>query len=45
MTEVNSLPLFDLDLPSPPYLDMNIGIWNCRGALNPSFQNFVHDLV
>lgn len=24
---------------------MNIVIWNCRGALKPSFQNHVKDLV
>ena len=26
-------------------LNMNIVSWNCRGALNPSFNNFVLDLV
>lgn len=26
-------------------LDMNIVSWNCRGALNPSFNNSVRDLV
>lgn len=25
-------------------LIMNIVTWKCRGALNPSFQNFVHNL-
>ena len=24
---------------------MNIVSWNCRGALNPLFNNSVHDLV
>ncbi|XP_075636746.1 uncharacterized protein LOC142608962 [Castanea sativa] len=24
---------------------MNILVWNCRGALNPSFQSFVHNLT
>ena len=24
---------------------MNILVWNCRGALNPSFQSFVHNMT
>lgn len=43
--EVSSLPLSDFFLSSPSTLDMNIVIWNCRGALSPSFQIFVHNLV
>ena len=26
-------------------VSMNLVIWNCRGALKPSFQNHVRDLV
>ena len=26
-------------------LFMNIIVWNCRGALKPNFQDYVHDLV
>nr|XP_023880579.1 uncharacterized protein LOC111992963 [Quercus suber] len=39
------LPLIDhcslLFYPSP----INFLIWNCRGALKPSFQNYIHDLT
>ena len=24
---------------------MNIVVWNCRGALSPSFQSFFHDMA
>lgn len=45
MAEVSPLPLADL-FPFPPFiLVMNIVIWNCRGASNPSFQSYVHNLV
>ena len=48
--QVSPLPLSNLASPPVFYfcflsLIMNIVIWNCRGALNPSFQSFVHSLV
>lgn len=37
--------LFD-EYPTPDHTFlMNIIIWNCRGALKPSFQNRVRELV
>ena len=30
---------------SPILIFMNIIVWNCRGALKPSFQNHVRELV
>ena len=45
MEEALYLPPFD-ECPSPNHcLVMNIIAWNCRGALKPSFQNHVRDLV
>ena len=39
------MPLFD-ECPTPNHiLLMNIIIWNCKGALKPSFQNRFRDLV
>ena len=39
--------LLPFDVCSPPNhcLIMNIITWNCQGALKPSFQNHVRDLV
>ena len=31
--------------PPSSYLIMNIIVWNCRGALKPSFQKHVSELV
>ena len=33
-----------MPLPAPPVI-MNIIAWNCRGALKPSFQDYIRDLV
>lgn len=45
MEEAKYLPPFD-ECPTPNHcLVMNIIAWNCRGALKPSFQNCVRDLV
>ena len=42
---MKSLPLYD-ECPTPYHsLVMNIIIWNCRGALKPSFQKHVRELV
>ena len=45
MEEAICLPPFD-ECPTPNHcLIMNIIAWNCRGALKPSFQNHVRELV
>lgn len=45
MEEAESFPPFD-KYPPPNYcIIMIIIAWNCRGALKPSFQNHVRDLV
>ena len=45
MEEARLLAPFD-KCPSPNHcLVMNIIAWNCRGALKPSFQNHVRELV
>ena len=45
MEEERLLPPFD-ECPTPNHcLVMNIIAWNCRGALKPSFQNHVKELV
>jgi len=45
MEEAKYLLSFD-ECPTPNHcLVMNIITWNCRGALKPSFQNHVRDLV
>ena len=41
---MESLHLIDLVSPIFLGLVMNIMIWNSRGALKPSFQNYIHDL-
>ena len=33
------------DPPTNPFVIMNVLIWNCRGALKPSFRQIVLDLV
>jgi len=45
--KVSHRPLheFLLSFPSFLILKMNVLIWNCQGALNPSFQNIVNDMV
>lgn len=45
MEEARLLPLCDEFLPSDNCLVMNIIAWNCKGALKPSFQNHVLELV
>lgn len=39
------LHLIDLVAPNSVGLIMNILIWNSRGALKPSFHNYIHDLA
>ena len=39
------IPLLDDFFPSSLSVIMNIVIWNCRGALKPSFQKHVRDLA
>ena len=43
--EARLLPPFDECLTPNHWLVMNIIVWNCRGALNPEFQNHVRELV
>jgi len=43
--EAKSLPPFDECLTPQHLFLMNIIIWNCRGALKPSFQSHVRELV
>ena len=38
-------PFEELLLSFIPLLAMNIIVWNCRGALNPNFQDYVQDLA
>ena len=42
--EVSPLLLTDLLCSLFLYI-INILVWNCRGALNPSFQTFVHNMT
>lgn len=42
---MSPLPLSDFVTLSLSSLIMNIVVWNCRGALSPSFQSFFHDMA
>ena len=43
--EVQPLPPFDESLIPDHLVIMNIIVWNCRGALKPTFQRHVRELV
>jgi len=45
MKMVEQMPPVDLCLFPSCIFMMNILVWNCRGALKPSFQNHVRELV
>ncbi|XP_075658740.1 uncharacterized protein LOC142628551 [Castanea sativa] len=45
MAEARLLPPFDDRRSLSHWSVMNIIAWNCRGALNPEFQNHVRELV
>ena len=39
------MPPFDEFFTSNLFILMNVIIWNCRGALKPSFQDHVRELI
>lgn len=39
------MPPFDVFFTSNLFILMNVIIWNCRGALKPSFQDHVRELI
>lgn len=43
--KVHLTPSIDLPSIMLSMIDMNILIWNYRGALNPFFQSIVRDMV